>query len=319
MTTKETPTRLLIIGTTPSSAGVGGVTVHIERFLQHLDKEQYPYDMFDYKKEPFMKVFGKIKQSKAVHLHICNPYYMFILAVACVFYRKKFFLTLHGKYIQGVQKPWTLIKYAIKNSFVPIVLNKESLDACRRINPNTTIIPAFIPPQTDEKLESEITDLVKSLHAKGKLVAVTYGYDEVYDVNGNEIYGIDFLISFFNERNEYDLIISNPTGNYKKKYTACEENIHFIDYPHSLFELMKITDIFIRNTSKDGDSLSVKEALFLKKRVLCTDVVERPDGVQLFKYSDKKSFEACLKQNEPSNTPVVESGEFKIRELYRSL
>ena len=82
---------------------------------------------------------------------------------------------------------------------------------------------------------------------------------------------------------------------------------------------MKITDIFIRNTSKDGDSLSVKEALFLKKRVLCTDVVERPGGVQLFKYSDKKSFEACLKQNEPSNMPDVESGEVKIIELYNSL
>jgi hypothetical protein len=37
----------------------------------------------------------------------------------------------------------------------------------------------------------------------------------------------------------------------------------------------------LRITTTDGDALSVKEALFLNKQVIATDVVDRPVGTQL--------------------------------------
>ena len=42
----------------------------------------------------------------------------------------------------------------------------------------------------------------------------------------------------------------------------------------------------IRGTFSDGDSLSVREALMLRKKVIATDCVDRPAGVTLFKYND---------------------------------
>jgi len=315
----EKQQNLLIIGTLPSSAGVGGVTVHVERILQYLDKQKYPYTLFDYKKESFHTVIRRIWQSKAVHIHVCNPYYMFLITLVCSLFNKKYFLTLHGKYTPEIQHPWAIIKYAIKHALVPIVLNKDSYEVCWKINSNTSLIPAFIPPQIKEVLEPEIIKLVEEIHKRGNMAVVTYGFDDNIDINGNEIYGINFLVSFFSEHPKYELIVVNPTGNYEKKYRKGVEHVHIIGHPLPLYELFKIVDMFVRNTSKDGDSLSVKEALYLRRRVLCTDVVDRPRGVQLFKYSDSDSLNNCLDTTISINDGEVMSGEKAIIQLYRNL
>ena len=310
---------LLIVGATPKSAGVGGVTVHVERLLQFLTKKGFQYELFDYKKESLFGIFGKVKCSNLIHLHICNPFYMFLLAVICRICRKKFVLTLHGKYTETEQKPWVLIKYAIKKATVPIVLNQLSYDACIGINPRTTLIPAFIPPQKEDVLEPDVKDIVEKIHSEGKKVAVTYGYDDFVDANGKEVYGVSFLLPLFNSNKDHSLIVSNPTGCYKRKYAEAYPNVYFIDHPLSLYELLKISDVFVRNTSKDGDSLSVKEALYLHKRVICTDVVERPEGVCLYKYSDKESFMSCMDSDIDYSNVEAESGEEKILDLYHQL
>ena len=75
----------------------------------------------------------------------------------------------------------------------------------------------------------------------------------------------------------------------------------FIDQPHSYFELLKNVDVFVRNTSTDGDALSVKEALYLNKPALCSDVVDRPAGTILFRYSDDASFTRALEEAKTVN------------------
>lgn len=311
--------KLLIVGATPESTGVGGVTMHVERLLQYLDKKGFAYELFEYKKASIFSVLKIFRHSEIIHLHICNPYYMFLLSLICKLLGKNYIMTLHGKYVEGVQRPWPLISFCIKNARIPIVLNHDSFEACQKINNKTVLIPAFIPPQKKERLESEIVEMVDAIHAKDHKVVVTYGGKVRNDVNGQEIYGIDFLVSYFKSKDKFELIISDPTGDYSRKYTERFANIHFIDHPHSLYELIKITDVFVRNTSKDGDSLSVKEALYLKKPVLCTDVVERPEGVLLFKYSDICSFDACMNESEREVNTIVESGEEKLLNLYRTM
>ena len=202
---------------------------------------------------------------------------------------------------------------------MPIALNQVSYDACFDINPRTTLIPAFIPPQKNDVLEPDVKNLVETIHCAGKKVAVTYGSDDSMDANGREVYGVSFLLPLFNNTKDYSLIVLNPTGCYKSKYAETYPNIYFIDHPLSLYELLKISDVFVRNTSKDGDSLSVKEALHLHKKVICTDVVERPKGVCLYTYSDKDSFMSCLYSDNECDNVEAESGEEKILDLYRQL
>ena len=51
---------------------------------------------------------------------------------------------------------------------------------------------------------------------------------------------------------------------------------------------MIISTAFIRNTSTDGDSISIKESLSLKTSVYATQVTDRPLGVNL--YTDINDF-----------------------------
>jgi glycosyltransferase involved in cell wall biosynthesis len=47
--------------------------------------------------------------------------------------------------------------------------------------------------------------------------------------------------------------------------------------------MISASDVFVRPTFTDGDSISVREALSLGIPVIASDCVERPDGVVLFK------------------------------------
>ena len=53
--------------------------------------------------------------------------------------------------------------------------------------------------------------------------------------------------------------------------------------------------IFLRITTTDGDSVSLKEALFFDCPVLATDVVSRPNGTKLFNLLDDDLFDEVCK------------------------
>lgn len=55
---------------------------------------------------------------------------------------------------------------------------------------------------------------------------------------------------------------------------------------YEFWPIYRYLDCFLRLTSTDGDSVSVKEALHYGCPVVATDVVPRPDGVVLFPYAD---------------------------------
>ena len=59
-------------------------------------------------------------------------------------------------------------------------------------------------------------------------------------------------------------------------------------------KLIECSDIVLRPTNTDGDALTVREALFLGKKVLASDIVERPEGTILFKTRDIDDLEKRL-------------------------
>ena len=126
----------------------------------------------------------------------------------------------------------------------------------------------------------------------GNPLFVTNASRRAIAVDGKEIYGIGFLIAFFASHNAYNLVILDPNNEYAPLYeNKMPRNVRFFSGENSFCGLIKLADAVIRNTSTDGDSFSVKEALFLHKPVLATDVVSRPEGTILFKYNDSESLE----------------------------
>jgi hypothetical protein len=57
---------------------------------------------------------------------------------------------------------------------------------------------------------------------------------------------------------------------------------------------MEQADLVVRPTNTDGDSLSIREAIFLNKPIISSDVVKRPDGTILFANRNQAAFENTL-------------------------
>ena len=310
---------LLLIGPDMSVRGVGGVTMHVQRLRQCLENAGFDHAFLDYKSVPVWRMLGEMRRFDLIHLNVSNPVLLFFLVLYCRLLSRKVMLTLHGNYGRfDLVKNW-MVRQSLRMATIPVVINSESYAACRGFNDGMKLIPAFIPPQEDEALQDEVIALLGRLRAEGKTIVSTNASNVAYDASGNEIYGVDFLVRHFLDSEDSALIVSDPSGNYKRRYQdVVSQSVFFIGYPHPYYEVLKRVDCFVRNTSTDGDALSVKEAMNLGVKVLCTDVVDRPRGVSLFRYCDEASFEMAMKQ--AGNVACdVEDASVRLLQLYHEI
>src|SRR5690606_30465197 len=102
-------------------------------------------------------------------------------------------------------------------SFMPIVLNKSSLDTARQLNKNSKLISAFLPPKDADIEKNEDVEIkVNALKEKYAKVYCTNAFNVTFDRLGDEIYGISDLVKLFSSIDNAGLVISDPSGNYKK-------------------------------------------------------------------------------------------------------
>ena len=127
-------------------------------------------------------------------------------------------------------------------------------------------------------------------------------------------------MELFRNRPKECLIISDPSGEYmqffQSKNITLPANVVMITYPHSFFSLTAICDAMIRNTTTDGDSLSIKESLFLQKDVYATDVVSRCKGVCIFKNIAELKFLLETDIHSPTINREDLSDEIRLLEIY---
>lgn len=288
--------KLLIIGAKPDTAGIGGVSIHVERLIYWLKNSSHQFDFCDYKKESIWKVVRLISSHQVIHIHPSNPVFRLFLVCVSKAFRKRVIFTIHGDLGRFGRFKNLLDKWAVKWCDIPIAINEGSYKKALEYNPNSTLISAYLPPFSDGYLPSEIIEKINELRLNNKVIVATNASVCSYTAEGKEIYGIDFLIKYFKTQLDYYLFISDPSGQYTDKYKKDSlDNVVFIKGNHSFYALMKHSDMVIRATATDGDSLSVKEGLSLGIKVIATDSVSRPSGVVLFKYNDPDSLDVALR------------------------
>ncbi|MCK4662710.1 MAG: glycosyltransferase [Bacteroidales bacterium] len=282
---------ILIIGKTPPP--IGGVTIHVQRLLNHIDNRNinYSYYMIRNTVSSQFSLIKKVLSHKKVHLHASNPYFRFYISFICRILKKPLINTYHGNIGRFNKIKNFFDNMSIRLSRIPIVLNEDSFIKAKKLNSSTIQLSAFIPPINEENLPNIIQNKILYLKKKFKRIFCTNAYKNSKDINGNEIYGCTMLIQVFKKTKNLALIFSDPSGeclqNVKNKQIEIPDNIFFIDYPHNFYEILKETDGFIRATTTDGDSISLREALSLNKIVIASDCVTRPNGCILFKTGDK--------------------------------
>jgi glycosyltransferase involved in cell wall biosynthesis len=76
------------------------------------------------------------------------------------------------------------------------------------------------------------------------------------------------------------------------------EHVLFIKRPlENAYLIWRASDIFIRATNTDGDSISVREALSMGTSVVASDASPRPKGVVLFANRDIKALINVVRQS----------------------
>ena len=302
--------KLLIVGKIPPP--IGGVTIHTSRLLDYLHTEKVEYDFYDNRSFNIITFLYAIWKAKIAHIHLDNPFYMFVFTLFCRIFNTYSIITIHGK----IYRYRTFLSFfewlAIWSSKKVILLNQYSFDIAVRINSNSVCMSAFIPPIHSKLLDSALQKKIQEVKKITSFLFCTNAYSLTYDRNGDEVYGIFELVDFFLKNTNLALVVSDPKGeyynNYLNKGELITDNIKFLLGNHSFVEVIKVSDCVIRNTSSDGDSLSVNEALYFGKKVIATNCIDRPDGVLV--YGDN----IPLKLSDAINLSIKSNKDWSINE-----
>lgn len=292
-----------IVGKVPPP--IGGVRIHVSRLIKFLKNEGFNFKFVPLSGRKIITSIVHLLRAKFIHLHTSNVWVRLCFSIFCLFIGKKLLITYHGNIGRFGRLLNLFDLISIKLAYLPIVLNMKSLNIAMSVNRNSRLISAFIPPSIDDSKESLAVDFVAKLkNLKCDFLFCTNAYGLTYDKLGQEIYGILSLVKIFNSRPNMGLVISDPSGSYfrhfKKNKTKLNQNIIVLDFPHSFIHVIKNTDCMIRSTTTDGDSISVREALYYGKPVIASDCVERPQGCILFHSGDFSELDLIIGKFTPS-------------------
>ncbi len=298
--------RLLIIGPFPTP--IGGVSIHLQRLKQLMEPEidVYAVDESPVKKEGMPNIrflniisyFSLLRRADVLHVHSSVPIFRFMHIILGVYvFQKRVILTLHS-FRNNKVKNWE--QWLYRKCWKIIVVNEAYKQFIE--NSNILYMPAFIPPLDVDFTEDLPLSLRKWLDLNrcvGNRILVSNAFRLDFH-NGVDIYGLDMALALM-ER----LVLSNENvvlvfivaslekgkdvyDKYMKQIElkGLEENIKLMGEAVNFPALIAESDLVLRLTCTDGDALTVRESMWLNKRVLASDVVPRPEGCSLFKNRD---------------------------------
>ena len=315
---------ILLIGSYPPP--YGGISVHIERLYHYLIKKgdickilhtgsnnpQITNNKDIFKIFDLFKLIKIKKTNPIIHIHVSalrNLLKVFVLSK--VFNGQIKIITIHsGTFSQKNKNRLifknVLLKNVLKSFTYIITVNTQQktmlVDELRINTDKIFVIPAFIPPIASLKeFNKEDISLIKKAN-KIKIVMSGYlldfyGYELVLDYLENNDRYIGFFIFYGANNDEYKNRIINRIINMKNAY-------YYFDLTPAGFNwLLKNSDIYVRNTDRDGDAVAIREAFYWGLSVCASNVVERPEGTSLFTYNNKTEFKRAIQSmNEQQGT-----------------
>lgn len=302
----------------PLPPPLGGISIYLYR-LSKLDKDALYLDYYKlFRRYNIFKLwwikdvlFNFKKKNYIFHSSSLRDRLLFYF-LSCISIHE-FSLVFHGRsLIEQYNRANKLIRLLIikmlnKANFIQVV-NPEFKDFISKLkikNKNIFIKKAFLPPPIEEEnkiintYESELIDFLKS---KKPLVVANGSYLRFY--KNVDLYGLDMCIELIKMLKKdypnigfiFALANSNRNISYLKKMKSLigslniENNFYFLIGQKKIWPLFKKTDLFVRPTNTDGDSASIREALYFEIPVVASNVTSRPEGCVIFKNRDLRDF-----------------------------
>jgi glycosyltransferase involved in cell wall biosynthesis len=309
--------KLLIIG--PFPPPYGGVSIHIERLITMLntnfeiikidEASQKKATIFNLRSLHFFKYFGLVAKSNIIHIHSGHYLLRFFHFCTSKVFHKKLIITIHAyeerdktfveKYIDRF-----IFKYTNRVIFVSEEISQKFALQ------NSIIKPAFLPPNLCEEAQLPLNMLywIKCKKDDGYLICCANA--SRLDISNNQdLYGLDLCIEAAKKCREENMkiafvfVVSDSSGGlninfYESLINQYDlANLFFLHKSSiSFISLIEQADIILRPTNTDGDALTVREGLFLDKKVIASDVAKRPVGTYTFKNRDIFSLMYVIKE-----------------------
>jgi glycosyltransferase involved in cell wall biosynthesis len=327
--------KVLLIGSLPPP--IGGVTIHIDRFFNLFkNNDKFELSVLDIKKKTlFLKdghtkniweIFLYFLKTKIVHIHISNDYAKLFFAMISKLMFKKIIYTHHNSLVKN--KFVFKLMYNICDKI--ILVNDKEINKTLIIDKKTEVIPAFLPPYKFKNLPEFLENDINSFD---NIISTNCYYYSL--INNKHVYGFDLIIDAFyklskNKKIKNTILIlvdpSNTTSEFvsqllKDKEFATNKVLH-ITQNIDFVSLVKKSNITIRATRTDGDSLSIRESLYFNIPIIASDVTVRPEGTIIFKNEDSNDLSnkvlEVLKSKTQLNYFHVNYGE-KIIKVYEKV
>lgn len=327
--------KILLIGTIPPP--VGGVSIHIQRFIeQYQGSKGFQLDVLDLKKRTVytqnkrLSLFQILKiliSTDLVHLHLSSNLKI-LIAFFSKLLGKKVVYTHHNIRIPNI------FLFKVLMLFVDrlILVNDNDIDSVITRKYKYQVIPAFLPSFDREVLPVK---LERNLEKFNQVIS-TNCFQMTF-IDGEDLYGFDLCVEAFNTLvHEYKfkntlLVLVDPSGTSKGYVTELKNKLQvknncdiiFVGENINFNTLAKKSDIVLRATRSDGDSLTVREALYLNVPIIASDITVRPSGTILFKSGDSKDLSRVIfdvlveNNNKEVNYINIDYGE-KVLNIYDS-
>lgn len=314
---------IILVGSLPPP--VGGVSKYCERLLAWLKRQENTEVLFLDSKELLrilLYMFWRRPKIDLVHINCSSPVLIFAyLLSARLLAGSHVAITLHSNY----DRPRRLMLQFLLNLSLSLashvlVLNRRSYKKVALLNGNTFLSSSFVPFESPRQVffPADLTSLhflndrdpvrlsLASIRNQYSYIISTTAWRRTFQ-SGHEIYGIDQIVALAPEHKDCFFIISDPSSEYLLHFIALglsHENVSFITEPHDFTTILLASDLFLRNTITDGDSTSVREAIFFDIPVAATSCVDRPNGCIIYAELDSLTFRSIL---ERTRVPSTES------------
>jgi glycosyltransferase involved in cell wall biosynthesis len=296
---------LTLIGPIPEPKG--GVSIHISR-LQFIMSESFKIQLidespikksnvFNIRSGGFFKYINLLVRSDIIHIHSSSSLLRLIHTLTAKLFFKKTIITLHAFRHKKMMQLF-INKIICKICCKVIVVNKEIAKTLKL--KEFVIKPAFIPPNlnSEPSIPENVSNWLYENRRKNRSILTANAFRIDFH-DGIDIYGVDLCIDaldeLVNKKGKKEICMIFVVSSLSNKNTAFEkyqrvinekkltEYFLLVNQSMSFVSLIQDCDIVIRPTCTDGDALTIREAQHIGKRIIASDVVERPTGTILFK------------------------------------
>jgi glycosyltransferase involved in cell wall biosynthesis len=264
----------------------------------------------------FQLLLYRLKGGILVHVHSGNWRLRAVATLLAWIAGLKCVVTIHS--FRPLNNPRTqkLVSWTMKRSNRLVVTNNEIKGRCIQFGAEASIIRvqhAYLDPPIEEI--PEVFTVLARKHSS--LIAANAFRLRMHA--GEDLYGLDLLIEVMSRlKDEFPglgLVFLLPETGLPEYLSLCKDRItkagiedrfHIIQQALPFSSLLRVSQIMIRPTNTDGDSLSLREALSLGLHVIASDVVPRPSGSRLFRNRDYHDLERVLRKT--LTCPLPEPG-----------